>query len=66
MNATTPTTAIPGLVMRQFRDADDYTRLAELISAAHRHDGIPWLPTAENLQVEMEGSASTRRTRPAR
>ena len=57
MNATTPTTAIPGLVMRPFRDADDYTRLAELISATHRHDGIPWLPTAENLQVEMEGSA---------
>ena len=55
MNATPPP-AIPGLVLRPFRDADDYTRLAELSSAAHRHDGMPWLPTAANLKVEMEGS----------
>lgn len=48
--------SIPGLRTRHLRDVSDYGRLAELMSSAHAFDGIPWLPTAENLQVEYEGS----------
>lgn len=46
---------IPGLRARHLRDASDYDRVAELMSAAHAFDGIPWLPTGENLRVEYEG-----------
>jgi mycothiol synthase len=45
---------IAGLRARQLRDASDYARLAELMWAAHSFDGIPWLPTGENLRVEYE------------
>ena len=47
---------IPGLTARHFHDASDYARLAELTVAASLEDGIPYLPTAQNLQVEMDAA----------
>jgi mycothiol synthase len=47
---------IPGFRARYFSDASDYARLAELMTATNIHDGIPWLPTAENLRVEMDAA----------
>ena len=41
---------IPGLTARHFHDASDYARLAELTVAASLEDGIPYLPTAQNLR----------------
>jgi mycothiol synthase len=48
--------AIPGLEARFFSDASDYDRLSELAIAANLHDGIPYLPTAQNLQIEMDAA----------
>ena len=48
--------AIPGLTARHFHDASDYERLSELTIAASLEDGIPYLPTAQNLQVEMDAA----------
>ena len=48
--------AIPGLMARHFHDASDYERLSELTVAASLEDGIPYLPTAQNLQVEMDAA----------
>ncbi|MEP6638363.1 MAG: N-acetyltransferase [Chloroflexota bacterium] len=56
--ATAP--AIRGLRVRPFRDRTDYARLAELQIAANQHDGIPYLPTASMLEVEMEGADGAR------
>jgi mycothiol synthase len=47
---------IPGFRARHLRDASDYGRMAELMCTTHAFDGIPWLPTGENLRVEYEGS----------
>ena len=52
--ATAP--AIPGLRVRPFRDRTDYAHLADLEGAANLADGIPYLPTAGTLEVEMENS----------
>ena len=48
--------AIPGLQARYFQDASDFERLAELTIAASLEDGVPYLPTAQNLQVEMDAA----------
>ena len=48
--------AIAGLTIRHFSDASDYAPLAELTVAASLADGIPYLPTAQNLQVEMDAA----------
>jgi mycothiol synthase len=48
--------SIPRLRARYLRDASDYGRLAELMNTTHAFDGIPWLPTGENLQIEYEGN----------
>ena len=48
---------IPGLDARSFRDASDYALLARVICAASEHDGIPFLPTAHNLQIDMDDAA---------
>src|SRR6476659_8498106 len=48
--------AIPGLQARFFQDASDFERLSELTIAASLEDGIPYVPTAENLQVEMDAA----------
>ncbi len=45
---------IPGLRARFFADASDYGHLAALMGASNSFDGIPYLPTAQNLQVEMD------------
>lgn len=45
---------IEGLRARHFRGTSDYVRLSELMGAAHAADDIPWLPTAENLQIEFD------------
>jgi len=50
---------IGGLQVRSFRDASDYERLSELMCAANEHDGDPYMPTAHNLQVEMDGAPGT-------
>ena len=48
--------AIPGLEARYFNDASDYDHLADLTIAANLHDGIPYLPTAQTIQVEMDAA----------
>jgi mycothiol synthase len=48
--------AIPGLAVRAFADASDYPLLSELIIAANAFDEIPWLPTTQQLQLELGGS----------
>lgn len=45
---------IAGLEARFFRDVADFERLATLMCAANEHDGIPFLPTAHNLQIDMD------------
>jgi mycothiol synthase len=49
---------VPDASFRLFRDAPDYGRLAELAGIANRHDGIPWMPTAQQLETEI-GSKTT-------
>ena len=44
---------VPGLRTRFLVDDADYEPLAELIRTCHEHDGIPWLPTADNLRLDM-------------
>ncbi len=51
---------IPGLHARPFHDLGDYTLLSGLHIAANEHDGIPYLPMAATLEVEMEGSEGAR------
>ena len=50
------TPAIPGLRARFFSDASDYEGLSALMIAANTLDGIPWMPTAQHLQIEMDGA----------
>lgn len=49
---------VPEATFRMFRDTSDYARLAELAARVNLHDGIPWLPTAGQLETEI-GSKST-------
>src|SRR4051812_103982 len=51
-----PLPSVPGIRARHFADASDYERLAALTTAASLADGIPYLPSAQNLQVEMEAA----------
>ena len=49
---------IDGLRFRRPRGDDaEYQAMAALIVAAHRLDGIPWLPTPTNLRDELEISS---------
>jgi mycothiol synthase len=48
--------AIPGLAVRHFAGAADYSPLADLTVAANQFDQIPYLPTAGDLKVEMEAA----------
>lgn len=45
---------IAGLTARFFADASDYARLAALFRAASLADGVPWLPTDEQVQLEFD------------
>jgi mycothiol synthase len=47
---------IPGLHARAFTDETDWERLSELIIATNLFDGVPWVPTAQNLEVEIGGA----------
>lgn len=45
-----------GLTLRPYHDPSDYGPMAALMSAANLHDGIPWVPTEEQLRTENEGA----------
>jgi mycothiol synthase len=45
---------LPGTTYRRFREEADYDRLSELLQAASRADGIPWLPSPANVRAEKE------------
>jgi mycothiol synthase len=47
---------IPGLHVRPFRDRTDYARLADLESAANEADGLPYFPSAQSIELDMEHS----------
>jgi mycothiol synthase len=49
-------TPVPGATSRSFADATDYASLAGLIATANAFDAIPYLPTASDLQIEMENA----------
>ncbi len=51
-----PRPRIEGISVRPFDDPRDYEPLAELMRLAHVEDAIPWLPTGQNLQVEMRNA----------
>lgn len=52
----TAITPIPGATSRSFRTAADYVPLAELIATANAFDAIPYLPTASDLQIDMDNA----------
>jgi len=52
----TPTAAPPGVTLRAFDPASDFSEIAELIAIAHSHDGIAWIPSAEELAHEWSPS----------
>jgi mycothiol synthase len=45
---------IPGLRFRPFDPGRDYGGLVALIRDAHLADGVPWIPTVENLRSDHE------------
>ena len=47
--------AIPGLRVRRWRDAADYAAMAAAAAAAYDADAVPFMPTADNLRVQIEG-----------
>ena len=49
---------LPGVVIRPFRDATDYQRLATVIRESNRADEIPWLPTVDHLRSELDNRTS--------
>ncbi len=51
-----PKPRIKGISVRPFDDPRDYEPLAELMRVAHEEDAIPWVPTGQNLQVEMRNT----------
>jgi mycothiol synthase len=44
---------IAGLEVRFLLDDADYEPLSALVRDCHAHDGTPWLPTADNLRLDM-------------
>ena len=44
---------VPGLQPRFLAGDADYEALGQLIRDAHAHDGIPWLPTADNVRLDL-------------
>ena len=47
--------AIPGLRARRWRNTADYASMAAVAAAAYDADAVPFMPTADNLQVQIEG-----------
>jgi mycothiol synthase len=58
-----PVTRLPAVRYRMFRDDADYERLSALFKETSLHDDIPWLPTADNIRLEMGGRSSVDLTR---
>jgi mycothiol synthase len=54
---------IPGVTYRLFRDPSDYASLADLATSTNTHDGIPWVPTARQLETEIGTKSSIDPTR---
>jgi len=46
----------PGLRFRAWQDATDYEPLAALLRATSLADGVPWLPTAQQLRLQYGGN----------
>jgi len=44
---------LEGLRVRFLVDDADYEPLSALVRDCHEHDGTPWLPTADNLRLDM-------------
>lgn len=57
--------AIDGLKFRRLRagDTSEFAAIAELIGITHIEDRVAWLPTARQLQDELEGSSEIDVTR---
>ncbi|MBA3236066.1 MAG: GNAT family N-acetyltransferase [Chloroflexi bacterium] len=51
-----PKPRIEAVSVRRFDDLTDYEALAALMRLANTEDAIPYLPTAQNLEVEMRNS----------
>jgi mycothiol synthase len=45
--------SIPGVRARRFRGSSDWPLLSELTTASNTFDGVPWMPTADNLRLEV-------------
>ena len=45
--------AIDGLRIRRYRDDTDNEAMAAMMRAANIADGIPWIPTADHLRLEL-------------
>jgi mycothiol synthase len=45
--------AIDGLRVRRYRDDTDNEAMAAMMRAANIADGIPWIPTADHLRLEL-------------
>jgi mycothiol synthase len=52
----TPAAAPLGVTLRAFDPASDFPEIAELITIAHSHDGIAWIPSARELAHEWSPS----------
>ena len=50
-----PAPQIPGLRARSFTDASDYSHMADLFGTANIADGVPWVPTAQHVELELGG-----------
>jgi mycothiol synthase len=48
--------AIPGLGFRAWRDVSDYDAMAAVMVAASRADGVPWVPTGDQLRIDKQDS----------
>jgi mycothiol synthase len=47
------TPPVAGLHVRYLTDDADYAPLSAVIRECHLHDGVPWLPTADNVRLDM-------------
>ena len=48
--------AIPGLRFRPWQDISDYDAMAAVMVAASRADGVPWVPTGDQLRIDKQDS----------
>ena len=47
--------SIPGLRFRMWRDEADWAPMAEVMRATSLADGVPWVPTADQLRIDHDG-----------